>query len=88
MMYLVWLAIGAVSGFVASLIGRQSRNSMVINIGIGILGALIGGFALTRDPSAGAHQQGFFQFGSLLTAVAGAAILLLVFNFVRRGSDK
>lgn len=88
MMYLVWLVIGVVSGFVASLIGRQSRNSMVINIAVGIVGALIGGFALTRDASAGAHQQGFFQFGSLLTAIAGAAILLLVFNLVRRGADK
>lgn len=88
MMYVVWLLIGVVAGFVASLIGRQSRNSMLINMAIGIVGALVGGLALTRDPSAGAHQQGFFQFGSSLTAIAGAAILLLVFNLVRRGSQR
>lgn len=88
MIYVVWLLIGTVAGFVASLIGRQSRNSMLINIAVGIVGALIGGLALSTDASAEAHQAGFFRFGSMLTAIAGAAILLLVFNLVRRGTDR
>lgn len=86
-MVVLWVVVGLVAGFVASLIGRQSRNSMAINLLVGVAGALAGGAVLTANDFVASHRFGIaFTVGSILTAIAGAAILLLVTNLVRRGA--
>ncbi|MBQ2977527.1 MAG: GlsB/YeaQ/YmgE family stress response membrane protein [Clostridia bacterium] len=78
---LLWLILGALAGWLAGLImGRDGRNWLV-NILIGVLGAAIGGFVASLLGLGGVTG---FNLYSLLIAVAGACLLLGVYNLLRR----
>lgn len=77
---LLWLILGALAGWLAGLImGRDGRNWLV-NILIGVLGAAIGGFVASLLGLGGVTG---FNLYSLLIAVAGACLLLGVYNLLR-----
>ncbi|NLG51655.1 MAG: GlsB/YeaQ/YmgE family stress response membrane protein [Chloroflexi bacterium] len=77
-----WLVIGALAGWVASLItGTNDRQGCLLDIVVGVVGAFIGGLIwqlLTGEPVAIG-----FNIGSFLIAVLGAVILLLIVNLIR-----
>ncbi|HVX29876.1 MAG TPA: GlsB/YeaQ/YmgE family stress response membrane protein [Nitrolancea sp.] len=78
-----WIIIGAVAGWIASMImGRNESMGWLANIVVGIVGAFIGGliWALITGASFGAS----FSLGTLLLAIVGAVILLFIVNLVRR----
>jgi len=76
-----WLIIGGVVGWLASLIMRtDAQQGILLNIGVGIVGALIAGFLLGK----GNINQGV-TFETFLWSLLGAVILLAVVNLVRRG---
>ena len=71
-MYFVWfILIGLVVGWLASLIVKGSGSGFIVNIIIGILGGVLGGWLFSLF---GLIPVG--TFGSLLTALVGAIILL------------
>jgi len=80
--WLAWVVFGALAGWVASMIaGTNQRQGCIVDIIVGIIGALIGGFLvqfLTGRP---------FDVGlnpvSLIVAVVGAIMLLALVKFVR-----
>ena len=77
-----WIVIGALAGWIASLItGNSKRMGLGANILIGILGGLIGGFIMNLI-----GKYGFtgFNFWSFLVATLGAVVLLLIINLFRR----
>jgi len=79
--FILWLLFGAFIGWIASMVMRtDARQGALLNIVVGIVGAMIGGFLLNRnvDPN-------FFSPMSLLTAFLGAVILLGVYNMATRG---
>jgi uncharacterized membrane protein YeaQ/YmgE (transglycosylase-associated protein family) len=80
--WLAWVIFGALAGLVASMIaGTNQRQGCVVDIIVGIVGALIGGFLvqfLTGSP----FDVGF-NLVSFVVAVVGAIVLLVVVNFVR-----
>ena len=79
-MYFVWfILIGLVVGWLASLIVKGSGSGFIVNIIIGILGGVLGGwlFSLFGPIPVG-------TFGSLLTALVGAIILLWLAALVRK----
>ena len=79
---IAWIVLGLGSGLLANLLipGRRSQG-LILTCVIGIAGALGGGWAATRLFHV--HTlNGFFNLSTWLTAIAGAAVLLLVFHLV------
>ena len=83
---LAWLIIGALAGWLASMImGTDAQQGWVMNIVVGIVGAFLGGLLL--GPLFGTSiNQGDFSASGLLVSLLGAVILLAVLNFFRRGA--
>lgn len=75
---LTWLVFGALAGWIASMImKRNSSMGAVANIVVGVIGAGIGGFIASM---LGLGSISGFNLYSLLIAIAGACLLLLVVN--------
>nr|WP_216863535.1 GlsB/YeaQ/YmgE family stress response membrane protein [Candidatus Chloroploca mongolica] len=77
---LVWLIVGAVIGWAAGLV-LGDRNSVLVNIIVGIVGAMIGGL-LFGGPTI---NESALNLTAMLISLVGAIILLGVVNLVRRG---
>ena len=73
-----WVIFGGLVGWITSKItGSGAQQGILLNILVGMAGALVGGFAwrlLANDPT----PYGFFNFGSWITAIAGACVLLFL----------
>ena len=76
---LIWLIVGAVAGWLAGLIVKGGGQGLVINIVVGIVGAVSGGWVFGQLGVA----VGTGIVNSIVTAVIGAVILLLIIGFVR-----
>ena len=74
---LIFLAIGAVAGWLAGFLMRGGGFGLLGNILVGIVGAVIGGFAFGL---LGISASGLI--GSIITATAGAVLLLLIYRGV------
>jgi uncharacterized membrane protein YeaQ/YmgE (transglycosylase-associated protein family) len=80
---IVWLVIGGVVGWLASLIMRtDAQQGILMNIVVGIVGAFIGGLIFTR----GTINEAPLDVNSFLVSLVGAVVLLGIVNLVRRGS--
>lgn len=76
-----WIVLGLVAGLIAKVImPGKDPGGIFITIGIGIVGAVIGGFVAT---SLGFGSVSGIDLGSIAVAVAGALILLIVWRVVR-----
>lgn len=82
MSIIAWIILGLIAGWVASLI-TKSREGMVMNIVVGIIGAFIGGLVLNLFGTGGVSG---LNLPSLLTAVLGAVILLAIVRAFRHSS--
>ena len=81
---LVWIIVGGLAGWVASMVMKTDRDMGVLaNVVVGIVGAFIGGWAISLF-GGGADVMSGFNLGSFLTAVLGAVILLAILKMVRR----
>ena len=84
MNFLLWLLLGAVAGWIASLIMKTNRSQgTLLDIVVGIVGAFRGGWLFQTFGQAGVTG---FNFYSLLVAVVGAVVLLFLVRLVRRGT--
>ena len=81
MSILGWIILGGLAGWIASALTGM-RDGCIMNVIIGIVGALIGGFVFSLI--GGAPVTGFNLWG-LFVAVVGAVILILVVRAVRKG---
>lgn len=82
---IVWLIVGGLIGWVASLIMRtDAQQGTLLNIIVGIVGAFLGGLIFAPMFGTGTINQGEFSIGSLAVSLAGAVILLAIVNLVRR----
>jgi len=82
--FVVWLIAGAVVGWVATSL-MNDRESLLINIVVGIVGAFVAGYLLTRLVGVSTINQGNFSIPALLVSLGGAVILLFAVRLVRRG---
>lgn len=79
---ILWLVIGGVIGWLASIIMRtDGQQGIFLNIIVGIVGAFIGGLIF----SGGNINNSGLTLTSFLVSLAGAVILLAIVNLVRRG---
>jgi uncharacterized membrane protein YeaQ/YmgE (transglycosylase-associated protein family) len=79
---IAWIVLGLASGLLANmLIPGERSQGLILTCVIGIAGALGGGWAATRLFHI--HSlQGFFNLSTWLTAIAGAAVLLLAYHLL------
>lgn len=79
---IVWLIVGGIVGWLASLIvGRANQQGIILNVVVGIIGALIGGWLISPMVGVGSINEGI-TFGSFLVSLLGAVILLAIVNLV------
>lgn len=80
MSILLWIVLGALAGWIASMIMGTSQG-VLMDIVVGIIGAVIGGWLMNYFGQAGASG---FDLYSLLVAVVGAVVLLAIVKMIRR----
>jgi uncharacterized membrane protein YeaQ/YmgE (transglycosylase-associated protein family) len=79
---IAWIIVGGLAGWIASkIMDTDEQQGIILNIVVGIVGALIGGFILGL---VGMDMAGAGLIASFLTALLGAVILLFVVKAVRR----
>jgi uncharacterized membrane protein YeaQ/YmgE (transglycosylase-associated protein family) len=84
---IIWLVVGGLIGWVASMIMRtDAQQGAILNVVVGIVGAMLGGWLLAPMVGAGTITQNDFSLTGLLMSLGGAVILLGIVNLFRRGS--
>jgi uncharacterized membrane protein YeaQ/YmgE (transglycosylase-associated protein family) len=85
MSLIVWLLVGGLIGWVASMImGTDAQQGVLLNIVVGIVGAFLGGLLLSPLFGVATLNQGNFSIPALLISLAGAVILLALSSLFRR----
>jgi uncharacterized membrane protein YeaQ/YmgE (transglycosylase-associated protein family) len=81
--FLAWIVLGLIAGFIASKIVNRTGEGIFLDILLGIVGAVIGGWVFTRFGAAGVTGVNLY---SILVAVVGSIIFLLVYHMIRRAA--
>ena len=81
--FIVWLIVGGIIGWLASLIMRtDAQQGIILNIVVGIVGAVIAGLIF----GGGSINDTPLDLTNILWSLLGAVILLAIVNLIRRGS--
>jgi uncharacterized membrane protein YeaQ/YmgE (transglycosylase-associated protein family) len=80
MSLMAWLVLGLVAGFIASKIVNRHGEGVLVDIVLGIVGAIAGGFLFRM---VGASGLTGFNLWSLLVATTGAIVLLVAYHAIR-----
>lgn len=89
MNFIIWLVVGGVIGWIASLIMKtDAQQGLFLNVVVGVVGALLGGWLLSPLVGEGTVNSGDFSIGGLLVSLAGAIILLFLVNLIRRRAPR
>jgi uncharacterized membrane protein YeaQ/YmgE (transglycosylase-associated protein family) len=82
MSIIAWLILGLISGFIASKLVNKTGDGVVIDIVLGIVGAVAGGWLFNRFGMAGVTGLNIY---SMLVSVVGAVVVLVIYHaLVRR----
>ena len=86
MNFIIWLVIGGIIGWVASMIMKtDAQQGVILNVVVGIVGAMLGGWLISPLVGVPTINQDAFSIPAMLVSLVGAVILLAVVNLVRRG---
>lgn len=87
MNFIIWLIVGGVIGWLASLVMKtDGQQGIILNVVVGIVGAMLGGWLISPMLGAGTINQDNFSMPALFVSLLGAVILLGIVNLARRGS--
>lgn len=81
MSILAWIVLGLIAGFIASKIVNKSGEGLIMDIVLGIVGAVVGGWLFNTIGHTGITG---FNIYSMFVAVIGAVVVLLIFHAIRR----
>jgi uncharacterized membrane protein YeaQ/YmgE (transglycosylase-associated protein family) len=82
MSILAWIILGLIAGFIASKLVNNAGEGLILDIVLGIVGAVLGGYLFQTFGMVGVTGLNFY---SILVAVIGAVVFLFVYHaFVRR----
>ena len=82
---IIWLAIGGIVGWIASLVMRtDAQQGVLLNVVVGIVGAVIAGWFISPLIGVPTINQDALSIGAIVVSVVGAVILLAVVNVFRR----
>ena len=74
-----WIILGLIAGFIGSKIVDKQGQGLWLNIALGIVGALVGGFLFDLFGATGVTG---FNIYSMIVAVVGSIVVLLIYNAV------
>jgi uncharacterized membrane protein YeaQ/YmgE (transglycosylase-associated protein family) len=81
------LIVGGLIGWIASIVMRtNAQQGVLLNVVVGIVGALLAGFLLAPLFGTGNITQGDFSLPALLVSLLGSVVLLAIVNLFRRGA--
>ena len=81
MSFIAWIVLGLIAGFIASKLVNKSGDGILLDIILGIIGAVVGGYLFNTFGMAGVSGVNIY---SLVVAVVGAVIVLAVYHAIRR----
>ena len=85
MNFIVWLVLGGVIGWFASIVMKtDGQQGLFLNVVVGIVGAMLGGWLISPMVGVGTINQDNFSMGAMLVSFVGAVLLLGIVNLVRR----
>ncbi len=85
--WILIIVIGGILGWLASIIMRRdAQQGILLNIVVGIVGAILGGVLLAPLIGGGSITEGDFSISALLVSLLGAIVLLAIVNLYRRGT--
>ena len=76
-----WIILGLIAGFLASKIVNREGAGILLDIVLGVVGALVGGYLFELAGHAGVTG---FNLYSMFVAIVGAVVVLVVYHFIRR----
>ena len=89
MNFIIWLVVGGLIGWVASMIMKtDAQQGVILNVVVGIIGALLGGWFLAPMFGTGTINQNDFSISGLIVSFVGAVVLLAIVNLFRRGTAR
>ena len=77
MTVLAWILLGLIAGFIGSKIVNKTGEGVLVDIVLGIVGALVGGFLFNQFGAAGVTGLNVY---SILVATLGAVVVLVVYH--------
>lgn len=81
MSIIAWIFLGLIAGFVASKIVENRGQGLILDIVLGIVGAVVGGWIFNELGAAGVSG---FNIYSLLVAIVGAIVVLVAYHAIRQ----
>jgi uncharacterized membrane protein YeaQ/YmgE (transglycosylase-associated protein family) len=79
MSILAWIILGLIAGFIASKLVSGSGQGLLLDIVVGIVGAVVGGYLFTAIGATGITG---FNLYSMFVAVIGAVVLLAIYHAI------
>ena len=81
MSFVAWIVLGLVAGFIASKIVNKSGGGFFLDIVLGVIGAVVGGYLFQTFGMAGVTGVNLY---SILVAAVGAVVVLAIYHAIRR----
>jgi uncharacterized membrane protein YeaQ/YmgE (transglycosylase-associated protein family) len=81
MSILAWIVLGLIAGFIASKIVNHTGSGIILDIVLGVVGALVGGWLFQLVGEAGVSGLNLY---SMFVAIVGAVVVLVVYHFIRK----
>lgn len=89
MNFIIWLVVGGLIGWIASILMKTNdQQGMVLNVIVGIVGAMLGGWFIAPLFGIGTINSNDFSIAGLTVSLLGAILLLAIVNFIRRGKGR
>ncbi len=86
MNFLVWLIVGGLIGWLASVLMKtDGQQGLFLNVVVGIVGAMVAGWFISPLVGVGTINQDNFSVPALLVSLLGATLLLGILNLFNRG---
>lgn len=81
MSFLAWIVLGLLAGFIGSKLVNRRGEGVILDIVLGVVGAIVGGWLFSTFGARGVTGLNLY---SLLVAVVGAVVVLMLYHAVRR----
>lgn len=87
MNFIIWLIVGGVLGWLASIVMKtDGQQGIFLNVIVGIIGAFVAGFIIAPMLGTGTINTNDFSVAGLVVSFIGAVVLLAIVNLFRRGA--
>lgn len=83
MSFLAWIILGLVAGFVGSKIVNKKGEGLILDIVLGVVGAIVGGWLFSMFGASGVTGLNLY---SLAVAIVGAIVVLVLYHAIRRAA--